>query len=519
MKSKLSEKDLELLRKNVGEIAPESTEFAYLFPRFDAREDGNENDYVEAHIHDQNENFIESVVVDKSLINKESDNSISIKTGTFLRRAGYDRGRYVVKYNFLRKMAGDFKPILIDGNGLLFDEPIDTSSGGNITIESDGRIFTRGDARKELFLKDNKYFIHEISPSRKEIRLVTQKINNDKYLRDFFNLQKETKRIGTTGTENGYLKFFDPTNAADSGDESSRNIKFINPNAEPFSNQLKGGVLEIPNAFIQYFEKRSQLDGGNLGGGPDSEIYDEPEDVFVPSFFLNLDTEKTETGTVITNRENNKFQKHKKRIESDEVIVSASGREVSMGGIELFSSLLTNNPNFRGLVGNRLPMPSQETLIGLAKNPGVADDRQALDFLFNRYTIKTNKNKRITLTSNSILRNVGRTYRWTLEGYRRERIHDTTLGVKHNYRWKYHNLVKDNVIIETPNGGEVNGLSFTGKADEAQELIFQVVDDRCFIDIQLEIELEGGRRFTEKVFFPRAISTQNTGLDTIGGFE
>ena len=171
MKSKLLDKDKDLIqvRGNV-KIDPTQPEYAYLFPLFNAGINGNQNDYIEAHIFDTNENFIESVVVDRELVDKDKDDSIKIKTGTFLRRAGYDRGRYVVKYNFLRKLAGDYKPILIDANGQIFNEEIDTTAGGNITIESDGRIFTRDEEPKELFLRDNKYFLHSISDSRKEVR-------------------------------------------------------------------------------------------------------------------------------------------------------------------------------------------------------------------------------------------------------------------------------------------------------------------------------------------------------------
>ena len=511
MKSKLAEKDLELLKRSSAEIAPESAEFAYLFPRFNAESDGNKDDYVEAHIFDQNENFIESIIVDKQLIKKDSDNKIHIKTGTLLRRSGYDRGKYIVKYNFLRKMAGDYKPILIDSNGIVFDEAIDTSASGNISIESDGKIFTRGENPKELFLKDNKYFIHEISPSRKEVRLVSQNVNNDKYLRDFFNLQKETKRIGSTGNENSYLKFFDSTNAAELGDENSRNIKFISPNAEPFSQALKGGVIEIPNAYIQYFEAKSQLDGGTLGGGPDSEIYDEPEDVFIPSFFLNMDKQKTETGTLqdYPNKKYTKFQKHKKRLALTEL-------ELDVNTWLAYGSDLGGFKN-RHINGPKIPIPPIDDLIKFSENPNDKDDRRFLEILFNPFIIRVNKNKKITLSSNSVLRNVGRTYRWAIGGYRRERIHDTKWGSNVNYRWKYHNLTKEKVVIETPNGGEVNGLSFTGKADEAQDFVFSITADQCFLDILLEIELEGGRRFTEKVFFPKALATQRTGADTIKG--
>ena len=66
------EKDLELLQvKGKKEIDPTNPEFAYLFPRFDASVEGNERDYVEAHIFDTNENFLESAVVNREYIDKD----------------------------------------------------------------------------------------------------------------------------------------------------------------------------------------------------------------------------------------------------------------------------------------------------------------------------------------------------------------------------------------------------------------------------------------------------------------
>ena len=506
MKTKLSQKDSELLITSRAQIDTTNPDYAYLFPKFDAGVDGNERDYVEAHIFDTSENFIESIFVDKQLISIDVNDRVHIKTGTLLRRAGYDRGRYIVKYNFLRKLAGDTTPILIDKDGLQFNEPIDTSANGTVIIESDGRIFTKDDTPKELFLKDNKYFIHEISDSRKEVRLVTQQIKNDKYLRDFFNLQKETKLIGAIGNEQSHLTFFDPTNAANKGTNESTNLKFVSPNAEPFQKNIIGGALEIPNVFITRFEDRSQLDDSTLGGGPDEEFYDaEDTSLLIPSFLMSTDTNETESGTIIANEDDNKFARHKKRLNAE--TVSFRGTQISIPTDEQLrkysSEMNITAPEF----------------VNIPRFSGPYDGRQALDILFNRYTIRVRKDKKITLSSNSTLRNVGRTYRWVISGFERTRIHDTFLGAKTNYRWEYNQLKKSNVTIEASNGGDVNGLAFQGKADEAQDLVFTINNDGCWLDIGLEIELEEGSRFTESLFIPRAISSQKTGLETIGGVE
>ena len=112
------------------------------------------------------------------------------------------------------------------------------------------------------------------------------------------------------------------------------------------------------------------------------------------------------------------------------------------------------------------------------------------------------------MSSNSILRDVGRKYRWLIQGVERTRDHETTLGVKHSYHWDWTRLSKSQVLIENPNGGTVNGLEFTGTQDQAKDITFTILAKGCYLDILLEIELEAGERFTEKIFLPRAITTQ-----------
>ena len=483
MKSKLSEKDLELLQiKGNVNIDPTIPKYSYLFPRFDGGVDGNERDYVEAHIYDTSENFLESAVVNKEYVNKAEDNSIKIKTGTFLRKIGYDRGRYVVKYNFFRKMAGNHKPILVDAGGVIFNEAIDTDDGGNIAIQSDGRIFTKNKEQNiELFLRENKYFILEISPSRQEVRLAAQQIKNDKYLRDFFNLQRESKRIGSTGTIDSHLQFVPDQQGDGASAATSTTLKLVNPNGNEFSKNLIGGVLEIPTAFVSHFEAKSQLDEPGLGGGPDVEIYNEDASVFIPSFIWEVDTEKTETGTMMSPTQgipNSKFILQKNRLKKDGI---PDIDEL----IEMSATQLQTTPN------SVIPVPI----------------RTNLDIMFSGMPIRAHKNKKITLKSNSILQNVGRTYRWTISGVERSRVRKKALAVTYKAYWSWEYLTKEHVTILTPNDGKVNGLVFTGHSKEAKELVFTINAEGCVLDILLEIELETGQRFTEKIFIPRAIKS------------
>ena len=184
--SRLNEIDSNILQTGV-EINFNSPEYSYLDGEFGQ----NPNDYVEVLIHDEEENFLESGIVDKGdyTINPTG---VKLKTGTILRKYGYDRGRYVVKYNFFRKLAGSYENLLVDENQQTLEQ--DTELNIN---EKTGKI-TSADTGGEVFIKENKYLIHEISPSRPELRITTQNIRDRQYQSDFFNLQREKKIISST---------------------------------------------------------------------------------------------------------------------------------------------------------------------------------------------------------------------------------------------------------------------------------------------------------------------------------
>ena len=181
--SRLNEIDSNILQTGV-EINFNSPEYSYLDGEFGQ----NPNDYVEVLIHDEEENFLESGIVDKGdyTINPTG---VKLKTGTILRKYGYDRGRYVVKYNFFRKLAGSYENLLVNENQ-------ESYIGETNVDDQTGKI--TGTDNQELFIKENKYLIHEISPSRTELRITAQNIRDRQYQSDFFNLQRGKKIISST---------------------------------------------------------------------------------------------------------------------------------------------------------------------------------------------------------------------------------------------------------------------------------------------------------------------------------
>ena len=188
--SRLNEIDSNILQTG-AQINFNSPEYSYLDGEFDPEKP---NDYVEVLIHDEEENFIESGIVDKGDYIIDGIVGVKLKTGTILRKFGYDRGRYVVKYNFFRKLAGSYENLLVKEN--------QESYVGDYHIMGNGKIMTgashNDETSEELFFKENKYLIQEISPSRTELRLITQNIRDRQYQSDFFNLQRGKKIISST---------------------------------------------------------------------------------------------------------------------------------------------------------------------------------------------------------------------------------------------------------------------------------------------------------------------------------
>lgn len=224
--ARLNEKDTELLY-NGQTVNLSAEEYSYLGGEFLE----NEGDFVEVLVHDTNENFLESSIANSADYSRQDDGVIKLKTGTILRRMGYDRGNFIIKYNFLRRVAGSHENLLVNSDGNVHTEPFDPQ---NLTDVN--RI------GNDLFLKENKYYIHEISPSRNEIRLAPQKISNERYLREFYDAQKTIKRLKA---DVGVGIVFESL-TGDVGD--SQTIKFSNVDNQ-FLPLMKGGLLTINNAF------------------------------------------------------------------------------------------------------------------------------------------------------------------------------------------------------------------------------------------------------------------------------
>ena len=266
MPTTLNKKDRELLISNEP-IDYEAPEYSYLGGSFGT----NSKDYVEVLIYDTNDNFLESGIVDESdYYYDEEKQGIKLKTGTILRKMGYDRGRFVVKYNFLRRLAGSHETVLTNIDSTPF----------NGTLEDSSEI------GKSVFLKENKYLIHEISPTRTELRLVAQNIRDESYLRDFYRLPRKIRKLRADFTGDSVIEF----KGTAENKTTSKEIGFINPSgwAQPageWDKAMVGGKIVIPNFFLRKIEYPKIPATGDDVGITNMETIN--DDVFQASFFIS----------------------------------------------------------------------------------------------------------------------------------------------------------------------------------------------------------------------------------------
>ena len=232
MELRLRQDDIDLLDSG-KKIALNDTAYGYVGGDFST----NSNDYVEVLIYDTNNNFLESSVVDTDDY-YFVDGTIKLNTGTILRKIGYDRGRYVVKYSFLRKLAGSDETVLVDENGDTYTD-FHRMDGGRLMSGTE-----HSDAAVDLFVKENKYFIQEISPSRTEIRVVPQNISDSRYLSDFLKVQTSRERISIPSGVKFKVDAQGSSLAADSLTlEFDKRVKI--------PHQAIGGTVVLNGAFIE----------------------------------------------------------------------------------------------------------------------------------------------------------------------------------------------------------------------------------------------------------------------------
>tara|TARA_Y100001938_G_C8098330_1_gene439689 strand:+ start:4791 stop:5954 length:1164 start_codon:yes stop_codon:yes gene_type:complete len=217
------------------------------------------HDYVECHIYDESgESLIESFITTDYEI---KNNQVVTKPGNDLRSKGYIRGKYQVRYNFFRKEFGTNETVLVyaDG-GEVYTGPKRMYPGRADRpwyIDDDNLIYAgikgedESSKRKELLVKDLSAWVHKISDDRKEIRIVPNDIQSDKYKREFNSLSKLIQRWHSPGpsTEDARITFSDGFGGNKIKIDGVKRWKRHNK-------QSVGGEFVLPRGFITHIERR-----------------------------------------------------------------------------------------------------------------------------------------------------------------------------------------------------------------------------------------------------------------------
>ena len=206
---------------------------------------GRDNkDFVHLYVYDEDGNQIDDEILSAGELLFQDDSTIDLDIGTHLRQLGYKEGRYKVKYLFLRRVAGKKKTVFLNENGYVHNGRIATR-----VINGKTRYFTQnvfgGKQEKveptELFPKELKYFIKQISPNKRELKVDVQEIKNVPYKKNFASMNKNIVYIPLKRGGGGTIRW----------DLTDPNILVFNdaPGERGFTDAMVGGEITIKEMF------------------------------------------------------------------------------------------------------------------------------------------------------------------------------------------------------------------------------------------------------------------------------
>tara|TARA_R100000697_G_scaffold82863_1_gene94741 strand:- start:2214 stop:3572 length:1359 start_codon:yes stop_codon:yes gene_type:complete len=260
-KTKISDKDYDII----------ATGRKYSFGKKNKNGFGaSAKDYIEMNIFNPNGALLESIKIRDINDYVDASGKIKINPGVLMRRNGYFSGDYEIEINFLREVAGSSDSVLLDENNEIYT--------GEFDVALDGRIFERGAIpKKELREVDYKFYIHEISNGRKEIRLTTLPIKDKEYKKEFTALT-EQQGILFSNSDEEFVEFKNPAN------ENDNVFTFISDDVKLNKNMV-GGEFVVSDAFeiINLENLDDTNDGFNItiGGKGFNQHYGPKDSAFI----------------------------------------------------------------------------------------------------------------------------------------------------------------------------------------------------------------------------------------------
>ena len=192
-------------------------------------------DYIEMNIFTTTGTFLDSIRLNEPNQYVNSIGNFEINPGVILRRNGYFSGDYEIEFNFFREIAGSNQTVLVDEQKKIYN--------GDFNVLIDGSIVKDDGSNETLEEIDYKYFIHQISNDKQEVRLATLPINNLNYKKEFESLGDGKSVIYPANVGNDNLQFDNPSikNSSDFKISDNSNIQI--------DDRLIGGKLVINDAY------------------------------------------------------------------------------------------------------------------------------------------------------------------------------------------------------------------------------------------------------------------------------
>ena len=253
-RTRFNKKDLDLIKQGESRVIGQFD--SYNKPSFG----DDPRDFIELNIYDLDDNFIQSHKITNENFSID-DGIVELKPGGDLRSLGYQSGEYKVEYNFFRELAGSESKLLIDEESNIYDGPFEFDAFGKI-IASDG-------TNRKLELIDNKFFIHQISGDRTEIRIAPLRIKNEKYLGDFENLQSDNTYITSNPLRlsEGFdfvslgkgLDGLTPNGGVGNGDSTVLNLE-LKGNDVGFTPDMVGSEISIEDMYFHGNDVENTID-------------------------------------------------------------------------------------------------------------------------------------------------------------------------------------------------------------------------------------------------------------------
>ena len=199
------------------------------------------NDFIHFYVYDMEDNLLADEMLSPGDVIFRDDNTIDLDIGGHVRDLGFDDGEFKVKYLFLRRLAGKKETIMVNDEGFINMGKISTKVINGKTRYFKGGIKPMNQTLEEVYPKEMKYTIKEVSPSKNEVKVDVQLINNIPYRKNFAGINKDfvyvPKRKGNSGT----IRW----------DKTDGNVLIIKPAAgeRGFTDAMIGGEIVIKGMY------------------------------------------------------------------------------------------------------------------------------------------------------------------------------------------------------------------------------------------------------------------------------